>query len=63
MIIYQKKSAYRFLVENVKERSTLGDLGLDGILKWILKEEDGKAWIRFIWLRIGKGGGLLCTWY
>jgi len=33
------KSAYRFLVENVKERSTLGDLDVDGILKWILKKD------------------------
>jgi len=44
-------------------KSTLGDLGVDGILKWILKKGDRKAWIGFIWLRIGTSGGLLCTRY
>jgi hypothetical protein len=40
----------------MKERCTLGDLGVDGKLKWILKKQNGKAWIGFIWLRIRKSG-------
>jgi hypothetical protein len=29
------------------------------ILKWVFKKWDGEAWTELIWLRIGKGGGLL----
>jgi hypothetical protein len=47
----------------MKERGTLGDLGADGTLKWILKKQDGREWIGFIWFRIGKSGGLFCTLY
>jgi len=36
-------------------------LGIDGkiILEWILGKQDGKVWIRCIWLRVGSSGGLL----
>jgi hypothetical protein len=29
------------------------------ILKWILRKQDGRVWIEFIWLRIGTSGRLL----
>jgi hypothetical protein len=35
-------------------------LGVDGrILKQVLKKLDGRAWIGFIWFKIGTSGGLL----
>jgi hypothetical protein len=38
----------------------LENLDVDGtiILKWILKKFDVRAWIDFIWLRIGSSIGL-----
>jgi hypothetical protein len=59
----QQRSAYIFVVEKREGKSTLGDLGVDGILKWILKKGDRKAWIGFIWLGIRTTGGMLCTRY
>jgi len=46
---------------NLKEGGHLVNLVLGGeiILKWTLKQYDGKAWIEFIWLRRGTSGGLL----
>jgi hypothetical protein len=32
---------------------TLEDLGLKGVLKWILNEQCGRLQTGFIWLRIG----------
>jgi hypothetical protein len=29
------------------------------ILEWILAKNGEKVWTRYIWLRIGTGGGLL----
>jgi hypothetical protein len=50
-----------FWWENVRERDHLKDLVVNGwiILKWIFKKLYGKAWTGMIWLRIGKGRGLL----
>jgi hypothetical protein len=45
----------------VMEREHLGDVGVCGmiILKLILKKWEGEAWTGLVWLRIGRGGGLL----
>jgi len=39
----------------------LEDPGVDGRIKikWIFRKSVGGTWTRFIWLRIGKGGGHL----
>jgi len=44
---------------DLKKRNCLEDLGVDGkvILKYILKNWDGKAWTR-----VGTDGRLLQTW-
>jgi hypothetical protein len=44
-------------------RNLLRTVGVDGriLLKWILKERDGRVRIGFIWLRIGANGGLWLT--
>jgi hypothetical protein len=49
----------KFVLENLKARDQLENLGVVGkiILELIL--EDGKKWTGFIWLRIGTSGGLL----
>ena len=56
-----RRGAYRVLVGELRYSDHLEDQGLDGrvILKLILKQWDGEAWPGFIWLRIGKGGGIL----
>jgi hypothetical protein len=47
--------------ENLRERDSLGDLGVNGriILKCILKKSVGRSWIGLLWLRIGTSGGRL----
>jgi hypothetical protein len=49
-----------FWWENLRGRDRLENSGVDGrmILKRIIKKWDG-AWTGLIWLRTGKGGGLL----
>ena len=46
---------------DLRDSDHLEDEGLDGkiMLKLILKQWDGETWPGFIWLRIGKGGGIL----
>jgi hypothetical protein len=53
-----------FLLENLKGREHLRDLGADGrkTLKWIINKYGMGVWTGFKWLRIGSSGGLLCTW-
>jgi hypothetical protein len=40
---------------NMNKRYNSKDVGVDGkiILKWVLKKQDRRAWIRSIFLRIG----------
>jgi hypothetical protein len=47
-----------FLLENLKGRDRLEDLGVDGkiMLEWILGKEGAKVWTGCIWLRIGTSG-------
>jgi len=40
-------NSYKFLVGNPEGKITL---------EWILGKQGGKAWIRFIWFRIGTSG-------
>jgi hypothetical protein len=56
----KKKNAYKFLVQNLKERNHLEDLGVDGsmTLKYTLNKQDARFWTSFIWLRIGTNCGL-----
>jgi hypothetical protein len=46
-----------FLWVSLKEK-LLGNIGLDGviILKWLLKEEEGKVWTGLNLLRMGRSG-------
>ena len=51
----------RFWWGNLSEGDDLQDLGIDSILKWILKSglNGGWAWTGLTWLRTVTGGGLL----
>jgi hypothetical protein len=51
--------ACRVLVEKPEERDHREDVDVDGkiILKCIFKESVDRAWIVFIWLRVGTRGG------
>jgi hypothetical protein len=50
-----------FFLPNLQKRNHLKDLDLDGkiILKWILKEQAGRAWPGVTEARIGVGVGIL----
>jgi hypothetical protein len=45
--------------EILKRRDHLEDLIIDGriILEWMLREQAGKLWTVFIWLKIRTSGG------
>lgn len=49
-----------FLLGNLKETDRLEHIRVDEkiILKWILKDQVGKVWTGFIWLRIRTSNGL-----
>jgi hypothetical protein len=53
-------SVYKVFVGKVEQRDYLEDIDMDGniLLEWILKEQDCRAWIGLIWLRIGTFSGL-----
>jgi len=56
-----RRSAYRVLLGNLRERDHLVDPGVDGrtILRWIFRKWDIGVWTGSSWLRIGTGGGHL----
>ena len=58
--IGDRRGAYRVLVGKPGGKRILGKRGVDGkiILKCIFGKWEG-AWSGLLWLRIGKGGGLL----
>ena len=58
--MWERRSVYTILVGNMREKYHLEDVGTDGkiIMKWNFEEMEW-GWSRFIWLRIGKSGGLL----
>jgi hypothetical protein len=55
------RTVYTVLLQNLKGRDHLEDLGVDGktTLQWILEEQDRKVWNGFIYLRKGSSGRLL----
>jgi hypothetical protein len=45
----------RFWWRNLKEGDHLKDLGVDGsILNWALKRYDGRSWVEFKSIRVGR---------
>jgi hypothetical protein len=57
----ENRTTFRGLVDKPEGKNHLDDLSTGGrtMLLWILKKEDGKVWVGFVWLRIGTSGGLL----
>jgi len=57
----QERRIQGFGGETLREGDRLEDPVLGGkiILRWIIRKWDVGAWIGFIWLRIGTGGGHL----
>jgi hypothetical protein len=59
--MWERRGAYRVLLENLKERNHLGGTGVDGriLLRWIFRKSDVGVWTGSSTLRIGTGGGHL----
>jgi hypothetical protein len=57
----RQKIQIKFWLVSLKRRDQSEDLSVDGriILKWNLGKQVLRAWIGFIWFRIGTCGGLL----
>jgi hypothetical protein len=51
------KGRTKFVWENLMERDNL--IYQEDNIKMVLKERDGEAWTRLVWLRIGSGVGVL----
>ena len=56
-----RRSVYRILVRDLRERDHLKDTGVEGriILRCSFKKWDVALWSGWSWLRIGTGGGHL----
>jgi len=56
-----REGVHRVLVGKPEGKNHLEDRGIDGgiILRWIFRKWDVGAWIGFVWLRMGTGGGYL----
>jgi hypothetical protein len=48
----------KFWLQSLNGEDHSEELGADGriVLEWILGKQDGRIWIRFIWLRTETGG-------
>jgi hypothetical protein len=59
-----RRGAYRILLEELRERDHLEDLGVDGmvLLKWMFKKWGGRPWDGLNWFGIGTIGGRLSMW-
>jgi hypothetical protein len=53
------RTIYKILMENIKGRDHLGDIGVDWkiILKWILKKQRLRMWTRILCHKIRSSGG------
>jgi hypothetical protein len=59
----ERRDVYRVLMWKTEGKRPLGRPRLDGImiLRWLFRKWDVGARTGWIWLRIGTGGGHLCT--
>ena len=57
----ESRGVYRVLVRKPEGKNHLEDQGVDGriILRWIFRKWNVRVWAGSMWLRIGRGGGLL----
>jgi hypothetical protein len=53
--------AHKSFVRRPKKKGRKEDINVSGriILDWMLKKQDERAWIEYIWLRIGTSYSLL----